>query len=81
MGVCKTAALSVVRDEKEKTTIYEGRLPWKEIGLKDITTPITWSMTINDRDVKDEAFGWMEWTTGIHGVQDSSSFGWLKLAK
>jgi len=80
-GVCKTATLSVIRNETEETTIYEGRIPWKKIGLKDVNTPITWSVTINDRDGKNDALGWMEWTPGIGGKKDSSSFGWLKLKK
>jgi hypothetical protein len=72
--------LSVVRNEQDKTTTYEARIPWKSIDL-DVDTPITWSFTINDRDGKDESFGWMEWTPGICGIQDTSAFGWLELKK
>jgi len=80
-GQCKTAILSVIRNENEKTTRYEGQIPWKQMGLKDTSTPITWTMTLNDRDTKDAAIGWMQWTPGIRPEQDSSSFGWLKLVK
>ncbi|OHB54229.1 MAG: hypothetical protein A2Y12_04350 [Planctomycetes bacterium GWF2_42_9] len=78
---CKMATLSVICNKDEKTTIYEGQIPWKEIGIKNINMPITWSLTINDRDGEDEAFGWMEWTPGICGTQDPLSFGWLRLQK
>ena len=78
-GPCKQAKLAVIRNEQEKTTIYEGQIPWEEIGLPSVDTPITWSVTINDRDAKNERLGWMEWTPGLRGTQDSSVFGWLKL--
>jgi hypothetical protein len=79
-GVCTQPEISVVRNENDKTTTYEARIPWKSIDL-DVDTPITWSFTINDRDGKDEPFGWMEWTPGICGIQDTSAFGWLELKK
>ncbi len=79
-GVFTQPELSVVRNDSDKTTTYEARIPWKSIDL-DVDTPITWSFTINDRDGKDEPFGWMEWTPGICGIQDTSAFGWLELKK
>lgn len=79
-GVFTQSELSAVRNENQKTTTYEAKIPWKSINL-DVDTPITWSFTINDRDGKDESFGWVEWTPGICGTQDTSAFGWLELIK
>jgi len=72
------AQLVIVRSKT--ATIYEAAIPWASLGIANPRSGkrVSWSTTVNDND--GEGFrGWLEWTPGICGGKDSSSFGWLEL--
>ena len=70
--------LAVVRGPS--ATVYEAAVPWSALGVKAPTSGkrVAWSTTVNDND--GQGFrGWLEWTPGVCGGKDSSTFGWLEL--
>lgn len=79
----ETASLCVKRDDQAQTTRYEARVPLGEIGLSIPqlrAEGATFSFTLNDHDGKGFR-GWVEWTPGLCGRQNSSAFGRLCLAE
>ena len=67
----------VKRDEENKKTIYEAKVPWSEIYGKDFNVfrydSLYFSMIVNDNDGEGRR-GWIEFCPGIGGSKDPSQF-------
>ncbi|NOY80602.1 MAG: hypothetical protein GXP31_06310 [Kiritimatiellaeota bacterium] len=74
-GVVREARLAVRRTQDGRT-VYEAAIPWAAMNLPAPTpgARLAASFTVNDNDGKGFR-GWLEWTPGICGGKDSSSFG------
>lgn len=68
---------AVRRDEENKKTIYEARIPWTEIYGSDFNIfrydSLYFSMLVNDND-KEGRRGWIEFCPGIGESKDPSQF-------
>ena len=77
--------VEVIRNEEEKKTYYEARIPWKEILGVDSFVPKTgdklgFSMLWNDDDGGGR-HGWIEYASGIGNSKDSSLFTQVNFIK
>ena len=81
-GLSKGAKVVFVRDETDKSSIYEISIPIAELDgmtAKTDGSELGFSMLINDNDGQGRV-GYMQWSSGIGGTKDARLFGslWLK---
>ncbi|MDY5230303.1 MAG: sugar-binding protein, partial [Eubacteriales bacterium] len=83
-GIIETGEVAIVRNEKEKKTVYEIRIPWDEIFRENyvLTEADTFgfSMLANDNDTGTR-YGWIEYNGGIGKTKDPNKFGTMTLKK
>ncbi|HIE09280.1 MAG TPA: hypothetical protein EYP65_05470, partial [Armatimonadetes bacterium] len=74
---CPEVEVSVKR--KGNLTVYEASIPWRLLGVEPSAGfRLAFSLTVNESDTG-KFEGWLEWTPGICGGKDASSFGALAL--
>ncbi|HID07420.1 MAG TPA: hypothetical protein EYP10_09770, partial [Armatimonadetes bacterium] len=74
---CPQIKLCVQREGN--ITLYETAIPWELLRLRPaVGLRVAFSFTVNENDGKDFD-GWLEWTPGICGKKDATSFGALVL--
>lgn len=69
------------RDEEERLTTYDLRIPWSQIGLDTVKAgkDIGISILVNDSDGKDTRRRCLELFSGIYAAKDYRLFGRIQL--
>ena len=83
-GLLENYELVVKRDEETKKTVYEFKIPWKNL-LREGDNPkegdiLGFSYLINDNDGNGRR-GWIEYASGIGSYKNTELFTYLKLLK
>ncbi len=82
VGALAAAQASIVRNEAERTTVYEVAVPWSELLPAGVAIPETlvgFSFLVNDDDGPGR-HGWLEYMSGIGTGKNPAQFGELVLS-